>query len=217
MNIDHPRNLVKELLGRVPFSAKTYQALKPDVVPAGSSAIDSLIEKLPLWITALESVDPWVPGDQRKRVLIIGSLKWWLEYGIVLGLLLKSGGHEVDLAYLPFRDWTSPVSHFDAMRGAYYIEQALRRCGIPLGLINLMFGSIKDLDRDLLGEVYAQAKLDVQYTLQREELRLDEDRHDAEIFALRLKRNQVAAASAYSILQGGRYDTVIIPNGSILE
>jgi hypothetical protein len=116
MNNGQPRNLVKEILGLIPSTARAYQALRPDVVPAGSYAIDTLIEKLPSWITALESVDPWVPSDQRKRVLIIGSLKWWLEYGIVLGLLLKSGGHDVDLAYLPFRDWTNPITHFDALR-----------------------------------------------------------------------------------------------------
>jgi hypothetical protein len=217
MKNEQPRNLVKEILGYIPFSARAYQALRPDVVPAGSYAMDKLVEKLPSWVTSLKAVEPWVPDDQRRRVLIIGSLKWWLEYGIVLGLLLKSGGHEVDLAYLPFRDWTSPVTHFDALRGAHYIEQQLRACGIPLGLINLMHGSIRDLNRELLDQMHAQAKLDVQYTLQREEIQLEEDRQDADIYALRLQRDKVAAASAYSTLKERRYDTVIIPNGSILE
>jgi hypothetical protein len=217
MNNGQPRNLVKEILGLIPSTARAYQALRPDVVPAGSYAIDTLIEKLPSWITALESVDPWVPSDQRKRVLIIGSLKWWLEYGIVLGLLLKSGGHDVDLAYLPFRDWTNPITHFDALRGAHYIEQQLRACGIPLGLKNLQVGLAQDLDREFLDAIIAQAELDVQYTVQREEIRLGENGHDNEIYRLRLERNEVAVAGAYSLMKDGNYDTVIIPNGSILE
>jgi hypothetical protein len=217
MNNGQPRNLVKEILGLIPSTARAYQALRPDVVPAGSYAIDTLIEKLPSWITALESVDPWVPSDQRKRVLIIGSLKWWLEYGIVLGLLLKSGGHDVDLAYLPFRDWTNPITHFDALRGAHYIEQQLRACGIPLGLKNLQVGLAQDLDREFLDAIIAQAELDVQYTVQREEIRLGENGHDNQIYRLRLERNEVAVAGAYSLLEDGSYDTVIIPNGSILE
>jgi hypothetical protein len=217
MNSAQPRSLVKEFLGRFPFSAKVYQALRPEIVPTGAYAMNELIEILPAWVATVRSVEPWVSEDQRRRVLIIGSLKWWLEYGIALGLLLKSSGHEVDLAYLPFRDWTSPVTYFDALRGAEYIKQHLHDCEVPIGLKALLVGSIRDLNKEQLHAMDLQAKLDVQYTLQREEIHLDGDTRDAEIFHRRLERNKVAAAGVYSLLREGSYDTVIIPNGSILE
>ena len=217
MNAARPRNLVKEILGRFPLSARIYQGFRSEIVPTGAYGLNQLMQILPSWVAAIQSQEPWVPEHLRKRVLVIGSLKWWLEYGIALGMLLKSGGHEVDLAYLPYRDWTSPVTNFDAHRGANYIEQHLRACDIPVGLKNLLDGSIRNLDRVLLDAMEAQAKLDVQYTLQREEIHLEEDTSDSEIYQLRLKRNQVVAAGAYSILLDGSYDVVIIPNGSILE
>ncbi len=217
MTTAEPRNIVKEFLGRFPGSAELYQALRPGVVPAGGYGLEQIVEKLPSWVASLEAVDPWVAPDQRRRLLIVGSLKWWLEYGIVLGLLLKSGGHVVDLAYLPYRDWTHPVTRFDALRGAQYIERQLRRTGIPLGLKSLQSGSLDALDAKLRQEMEAQATLDVQYTLQREDIDLVGDSHARDIYRLRLNRNQEAAAGAYNLIKDGGYDTIIIPNGSILE
>jgi hypothetical protein len=200
-----------------PSSAKFYQSLRPDVVPAGAYAMPQLVSQMGEWLSALESVEPWVPGDSRKRVLIIGNLKWWLEYGIVLGLLLKSGGHQVDIACLPYRDWTTPVTKFDATRGIHYLERQLRELGFPLGLKSLMSGSSKDLDGVLEAEIDLQTRLDVQYTMQREAIDIAGNSRDTAMYALRLDRNRSAAASACELLRKGEYDVVIIPNGSILE
>ncbi len=211
------RNLLKEALGLFPASAKFYQSLRPDVVPAGSYALPQLDRQLGNWLSAIESVEPWVSEDARKRVLIVGNLKWWLEYGIVLGLLLKSGGHEVDIAYLPYRDWTTPVTKFDAIRGVHYLERQLRDRGIPIGLQNLISRSSKNLNQTLEAEIEAQTRLDVQYTMQREAIDIHGDSRDAAMYALRLARNRIAAGSAYDLLGEDEYDVVIIPNGSILE
>jgi hypothetical protein len=217
MNETRSRNLAKEILGKFPFSARFYQALRPEIVPTGAYGLEQLLDILPSWVAALQGQEPWVPEPLRKRVLIIGSLKWWLEYGIALGMLLKSGGHDIDLAYLPYRDWTTPVTRFDALRGAYYIAHHLRACDIPFGLKNLLHGSIRNLEQELHAGMEAQAKLDVQYTLQREEIHVDKDSRDSAIYQMRLDRNLIAAAGAYAILKDGSYDVVIIPNGSILE
>jgi hypothetical protein len=217
MNQSPRRNFLKEALGLFPASAKFYQSLRPDVVPAGSYALPQLQEHLVEWLSAVENVEPWVPEEGRKRVLIIGNLKWWLEYGIVLGLLLKSGGHEVDIAYLPYRDWTTPVTGFDARRGDYYLEQKLRSLGLPLRLRSLMVSSSTHLPKGLQVQIETQARLDVQYTMQREAIDVQGDNRDAAMYALRLERNRAAAAAAHDLLIDGIYEVVIIPNGSILE
>jgi hypothetical protein len=211
------RNLLKEALGLFPASARFYQSMRPEVVPAGCYALPQLEEKLGDWLSAIENVEPWVPEVARKRVLVIGNLKWWLEYGIVLGLLLKSGGHTVDIAYLPYRDWTTTVTRFDALRGVHYLKWKLRNLGLPLGLKSLMSSCSEKLNLALEAEIEAQTCLDVQYTMQREAIDIQGDSRDAAMYALRLERNQTAAASTYDLLSEGQYDVVIIPNGSILE
>ncbi|MDF1499268.1 MAG: hypothetical protein P1P76_02220 [Anaerolineales bacterium] len=217
MNSSRPRNLLKEALGIFPASARIYQSLQPAVVPAGAYAVPQLEERLPGWISAMRFIEPWQPEEQRKRILLVGSLKWWLEYGILLGLMLESGGHRVDLAYLPYRDWTSPVTRFDALRGAHYLERRLSSLRLPLGLRSLIAGSPDHLDRELEMEMEAQARLDVQYTMQREAIDIQADREDAALYRLRLARNRLAAASTYELLRRHDYDVVVIPNGSILE
>lgn len=217
MTSSPPRNFLKEALGFFPASAKFYQSLRADTVPAGSYALPQLKDHLGDWLSAIEGVKPWVPVSARKRALIIGSLKWWLEYGIVLGLLLKSGGHVIDLAYLPYRDWTTEVTRFDAIRGIHFLKRQLRDLGLPLGLRSLMSRSWKHLNQALQAEIEAQTRLDVQYTMQREAIDIRGDRRDAAMYALRLARNRTAAAAAYHLLREGEYDVVIIPNGSILE
>jgi hypothetical protein len=47
-----------------------------------------------------------------------------------------------------------------------------------LGLKNLQVGLPQDLDREFLDAIIAQAELDVQYTVQREEIQLGENGHD---------------------------------------
>jgi hypothetical protein len=217
MNSASSRYLIKELLRRFPRSAEIYQALRPGVVPTGSFALTDLSERLPSWIEACETAEPWTPENQRKRILVVGVLKWWFEYAIAIGLLLRTAGHKVDLAFLPYRRWKEPVPQFDVQRGVYYIENLLEEAEFPLGLKSLLAGSADSLPTELEAEIESQSRIDVQYTLQREELDFVNDQEDESIYKLRLGRNRKAAASAYDLLRSGNYDVVIIPNGSILE
>jgi hypothetical protein len=211
------QNVLKKVLGLLPASAKFYQLLRPGVVPTGSYALDQLGQHLGNWITAIDNTDPWVSENDRKHVLIMANLKWWLEYSVILGLLLKSGGHRVDIAYLPYRDWTTSLTSFDVMRGSYHMEQQLRGFDFPLGFKSLIAESPDYLNVALVAEIEAQTRVDVQYTMQREAIDIRGDSRDAAMYALRLERNRIAAVTAHDLLSGGEYDVVIIPNGSILE
>jgi hypothetical protein len=217
MNGRRAWNPIKDFLGLIPYCPEFYQDLRPEIVPSGSYALPQLEERLKGWITTVEACTPWTAVEERRRVLVIGNLKWWVEYGITLGLLLNAAGHRADLAYLPYRDWIKPVSRFDARRGIRYLESRLRAAGMPMRLHSLMRASAPALPASFEPEIAAQSHLDVQYTLQREDVDTEHDPQAAAIFALRYGRNRIAAANAFNLLARGEYDAVIIPNGSILE
>ena len=218
MNRASPRNIIKEILGTFPVSSEIYHTLRPKIVPPGSYALPQLAQKLQGWVSAVKSSGPLLAKDQSQRVLIVGMLKWWLEYGVVLGLLLKTTGHQVDLAFLPYRDWTSRTSRFDARRGMRYIQSCLGELKHALGLKSLLpERSSSNVPQALQREIETQSKLDVQYSLQREDVDIVNDPIAARIYRLRLQRNHDAAERAYTLLVDGDYDVVIIPNGSILE
>ncbi|MGD2057287.1 MAG: hypothetical protein PVF85_01185 [Anaerolineales bacterium] len=210
-------NVLKRALGLFPVSARIFQAMRPDVVPPGSFDISRLGRELPKWCDAIQSIEPWLVESERKRVLIIASLKWWTEYGIALGLLLKAAGHSVDLAFLPYRDWTSPISDFDALRGVHHTTRVFAGLGLPFGVHSLITELRPGLDKDTEEQMRQQAFLDVQYTLQREEIDVEGNNQDRVLYRMRLTRNRRAAASVQMLLADGNFDVVIIPNGSILE
>ncbi len=123
----------------------------------------------------------------------------------------------MDLAFLPYRDWTRQITRFDARRSAYYIERHLKSTGLPLGLRSLLRGAGEPLSAGLERQIAAQSLLDVQYTLQREDIDLSADKRAAEIYKIRWMRNRDAAGAALRLIRSSQYDALIIPNGSILE
>lgn len=211
------RNVLKRVLSRFPVSARIFQVMRPDVVPPGSFDMSRLEQELPEWCRIVRTVEPWLADDERKHVLIIASLKWWTEYGIALGLLLKAAGHNVDLAFVPYRDWTSPLTDFDALRGVHHVRRVFADLELPFAVHSLINQLYPNLDEGMEDEIQNQAYLDVQYTMQREDIDVRGDDGDRALYEMRLIRNRRAAASVHALLTDNNFDVVIIPNGSILE
>jgi hypothetical protein len=209
---------LKHFLGRIPFTAELAQILRPvsGDLPCGYR-LDQLTAVLPDWI---ESVSPIRQGQtpyRKKRLLILASLRWWLEYGIALGLLLSGLGHDVDLAYIPYRKWWEPAELFDLRRHRYYLQRGLAPLKGLLKLRDLSTYPNWSLSEALAHEIDEQSRIDVQYTLQRETISVEENGPDHALYLLRQRRNRVAANAALQLLPGNQFDAVIIPNGSILE
>lgn len=212
------RDNLKRVLGMLPLTAEILQTIKPvsGELPGGYR-LDRMEEILPDWVSTVEEIrlkaDPLKP----RRVLLVASLRWWLEYCTALGLLLSGLGHEVDIAYLPYRTWWEPADAFDIRRHRLYLRRTLAPLRKVLGFRDISTSPNWSLSNVLSKSVEEQSRVDVQYTLQREVLNLDEEGEDTELFHLRQERNSVAANAALDLLAGDRYDVVIIPNGSILE
>ena len=220
------RTAAKGVLARLPGTAELYQHVWADrTVPTGGYSLDRLAERLPGWVEAVTRArqerepDPLRSGVgaiQPRRLLVFGYIQWWLEYAVALALLLRAEGHAVDLAFLPYRRWQVDPHPFDLRRQRAYLRRALQPLMAEVGLVSL--GSQADrLPQALAGEVEAQSRLDVQYTLQREEIDLEHDPEVGQLLALRRERNLAAAGEALGLLRDPGYDAVIIPNGSILE
>lgn len=228
------RSLGKQVLGRIPFAAEAYQRwLVPGQTPAGGYGLERLSERLPDWIEAVAEARtrPSAPADAdvsdlaanqstarspSMRLLVFGYLQWWLEYAVALALLLRAEGHRVDLAFLPHRRWQTNPLRFDLRRQRSLLLQALSPLKAELGLLALRPG-VGRIPAELTASLEQQSRLDVQYTLQREQIDWQADHGATDLLTLRRRRNLNLGRAAYGLLRRKDYDAVVIPNGSILE
>lgn len=211
------RRVAKRALASLPWTAEAYQGLWGSDRPAVAGyGLERLAAAVPAWAEAARqarAVDGRAAGG--RRILLMGSLPWWLEYATALGLLLAADGHHVDLAFLPYRTWTQPVEPFDGRRQAAYIRHVLSGARPLLGLFDLADDVRLALPPDLVESIEEQSRIDTQYTRQRETIEVEGE--DRDLYRLRMKRNLVAGRAALRILRSQRYAAVVIPNGSILE
>jgi hypothetical protein len=210
---------LKSFLGWVPGAPEAYQLLfGRGVPPANGYRLDRLATHLPGWIEAVRSELSGVKHDEpKRRILLVGSLQWWVEHVVAMGLLLAADGHQVDLAYVPYRRWIDPMTRFDLRRQQTYLRQSLRPLESLMELTDLTAAPGQALDSALESSLRRQADLDTQYTMQREVTDLGADPEAAALFKLRLDRNRAAAKALFHLLGQNSYDCVVIPNGSILE
>lgn len=211
------RLALKRALGRVPGAAEAAQRLRPARgAPLPGESLERLAAALPAWAAAARAArsDGSAPG---ARVLVMAYLPWWIEHACGLALLLTAEGHTVDLALAPGPRWAQPAEVFDTRRQWVYLTQALRPLRGLVGLHDLIHGPRAALPEALAGQLDRLTVVDVQYARMREALDLSPDGADAGLYALRRARNRRAAAGALRLLASGRYRSVVIPNGSILE
>jgi hypothetical protein len=212
------RECVKEWMGSVPLTAELMQRFRPGAsAPPGAYRLERLEAALPGWVTAVQAHRRTRAPSDRTRVLLIGSLRWWVEYCAAVGLLLAADGHRVDLGLLPYRTWTDEVASFDRRRQVAYLSDVLRRARPVLRAFDISGGPARQLPETLVRSLEQQSLIDVQYTLQREVLDLERPGREADLYGLRLARNLTAAGSLYPRLANAAYDVLLLPNGSILE
>jgi hypothetical protein len=218
MNREGARSKVKRTLGQLPLTAELYQRwVAVDQVPPHGFALERLLDALPGWVAAASGARSSAPPTAEQRVLVLGYLQWWVEYACALSLLLAAMGHDVGLAFLPYRRWTGQVQPFDLRRQRAYMLRVLGQTGSLLRLHDLSTVTPRSLPAELLRKMELLSSIDVQYTLQREEIEIGKGDADESLYQLRLTRNQAAAAAAMELLECEDYQIVIIPNGSILE
>ncbi len=210
------KGYLKDLLGGIPAAAELSQAwIYQDRPPSSGYPLDRLADMVPDWVADAEQGGSTAIGSG-KRILVVGFLRWWLEYAAAIGLMLHGLGHRAELAYVPYKDWHTAIPRFDRRRQSELIRRTLSPAQDILTLHDLSRPS-PGLPGALREEIGELTLIDVQYSRQRETLDLSPGGEDVELYQLRLARNTEAAASVYQLLRSHAFDQVIIPNGSIFE
>ncbi len=212
------KEVVKQLLGEVPFTAELYWLLRQRGKPLQSRfSLRHLQAELPDLIQQAESLrknPPVAPALAGRKVFIFATLHYWIEHAALLGVALAAQGHKVTLGYLPYAEWQSPINRFDLRRQNAYASKVLSQASPVMESVSFLtarslFTRVPD---DLMAAVQKVTVYDTQYTLQIEDIDPASD-----VYKLRLERNTEIARAALGWFKANRPDVVIIPNGTIQE
>src|SRR3970282_8213 len=199
------RRSAADVFQSLPWSAELYQRLRADgQPPAAGYHLDRLAAALPKWAAAARHARAGRAEHGSRRVLVFAHLSWWLEHAASLSLLLAALGHRVHLVYLPFRRWTEDPGAFDRRRQAAYLRGVFQPLDNLVAAVDASSRSPRALPAD-------------PDPLQREDVDPEGDPIAASLLALRRRRNRLAASHVLRRIDAGQVDTLIVPNGSILE
>jgi hypothetical protein len=207
------KEVVKQLLGEVPFTAELYWLLRQRGKPLHSRfSLRHLQTQLPELVQQAEELRKnAAPG---RKVFIFATLHYWIEHAALLGIALAAQGHKVTLGFLPYAEWQSPINRFDLRRQNVYASKVLSLASPVMESVSFLssrslFTRVPD---DLMNAVQQVTVYDTQYTLQVEEVDPGN-----EVYKLRTERNTEIARAALGYLKANRPDVVIIPNGTVQE
>jgi hypothetical protein len=209
-------NTLRDLLGGLPFTAEIDWMLRQRNRPRKDHFnLDRLQKALPAVCAVVEPFAKNVkPG---KNILFFATLHYWIEQSAYLGLVLAGLGHKVTLLTLPYSEWHKQKDSFSQRQRILHTKDALASLS-PLvkhaSMLDLRPATV--LPDILLADIKEISLWDVQYTLMREEVNMN-DASDRALYDLRIQRNTFAAQAAFEYLQSHKPDVVLIPNGLILE
>ncbi len=208
------KNLVKNIIGQVPFTAELYWLVRQQGKSLNSRfSLGKLDDNLAELVTQVETLrsQKTLMG---KKIFIFATLHYWIEHAALTALTLSAMGYDVTLAFLPYHDWQNDINKFDLRRQNLYAEKILSKASKVINILpflNLHAG-YKTLPPELQEKVEQVTRFDSMYTLQVE--KVDQK---TPIFKIRCKRNLQAARAAFAWLTDNKPDVVIVPNGTIQE
>ena len=205
-----PTELVKRLLGTIPYTADLYDALRR-TRPRTRYNLSQLEAALPE-ATAQARQYAQVP-PRGEKILLFATLHYWVEQAAMIALVLRGMGHEVAIAYLPYADWRKQINAFDLRRQDIYTRRVLAPMEDLVKVVSLLdVHSTKTLPPALNRAIETASAYDTMYSLQVEEFAPDLD-----LYQLRLKLNRSAALAGLSLLDKVQPDVVLVPNALVTE
>ncbi len=208
------KNIVKTVLGQVPFTAEIYWLIRHRDKSLNSRfSLKKLENNIPSICSQVKHIHA-IENGEGKKIFIFASLHYWIEHAAVTGLILRGIGHNVTLGYLPYHDWQNEINKFDLRRQNLYARNVLKKAEPLLQSVSFLdlHAGYKVLPEFLQKKIEEVTRYDAMYTLQTESV--DES---SQIYKMRYKRNMRAARAAYGWLNTNRPDVVIVPNGTIQE
>jgi len=200
----------KDFLGNVPMAAELYDAIR-----RGRPQTRYNLEQLAGHLSAAaEQTRPFArKAEPGRKLLLFGTLHYWIEQAAMLGLALRGLGYAVTIAYLPYGNYDKEINAFDLRRQDLYTRRVLSPLQGLIDVVSLLdVHPAERLPAELEKAVETAAAFDTMYTLQVE----DFDSQSA-LYKLRTERDHIAALQALSLLQNESPDAVLIPNGLVTE
>ncbi len=121
------KNIIKSVLGQVPFTAELYWMTRHKGKTLNSRfSLKNLSEHLPEMVEVIQKrrQDVEQPG---KKIFVFATLHYWIEHATITGLVLSGIGHDVTLGFLPYHDWQNPINKFDLRRQNLYAKEVLSK------------------------------------------------------------------------------------------
>lgn len=212
------KNIIKTVLGQVPFTAELYWLMRHNGKNLNSRfSLKNLKGFLPELVEQAAAMKEEIEGDSSetsKKIFIFSSLHYWIEHAAIMGITLSGLGNDVTLAFLPYHDWQNAINKFDLRRQNLYAEEILSEARPVMNVVSFLnlHTGYKMIPEELKEKIEQVTRYDSMYTLQVEDVDTRSD-----IYKLRLNRNMVAARDAYEYLSNNKPDVVIVPNGTIQE
>lgn len=210
---DERKERIKKILSEIPLTAEVFWLVHRADNPANVRySLRHIKEILPETIEAAQTARKHVqPG---KKVFLFASMHYWLEHIAMMGIALAGQGHDVTLGYFPYAKWNIMQSKFDVRRQAVYTKTVLKPAEAVMKLVDLFQsnGSYVALPDELKRAVDQVTGFDYMYAFQTEEV---DETH--EFYHFRYERNLLTAKVLYNWLRSNRPDSVIIPNGTVME
>jgi len=208
------KNIIKTVLGQVPFTAEIYWLIRRrNKTLASRFSLEQLDKKLPEILEDVRFIRKNSITSQ-KKIFVFASLHYWIEHAVLTSLALAAQGHEVTFGFYPYHDWQNPLNRFDLRRQNLYAKGILEKAQPEIKIQSFMdlHAGYKILPEDLEKQIETVTRYDAMYTSQVENVDTS-----SEIYKLRYSRNMKAARAAYYFLQELKPDEVVVPNGTIQE
>jgi hypothetical protein len=210
------KSTLKNFLGDLPLTAEIDWMLRSKNRPRKDHFnLDRLQKSLPAARAVVEPIAKHAkPG---KNVLFFTTLHYWIEQSAYLGLALAGLGHKVTLLTLPYSEWHKQKDNFTQRQRVLHTRDALGKLSPLVEHASMLdLKPVAALPERILADIKEISLWDVQYTLMREEVDMNNP-DDRALYDLRVERNTFAAKAAFEYLQAKKPDVVLIPNGLILE
>jgi hypothetical protein len=158
------KELVKNILGQVPFTAELYWLL----LQQGKNPIRSRFSLRGLQTNMSELVEQAKTFRQTappgKNVFIFATLHYWIEHAALMGITLAARGHKVTFGFLPYADWRIEINRFDLRRQNVYARKVLEKADAVMEIYPFLnhISSYKNIPVELMANVEEVSTFDAQ-------------------------------------------------------
>ncbi len=198
-------------LGNFPLAPQLVYRIRQKRGTFGRYNLEQLRAALPQAVPQAAYAAQRMPHG--KRIVLLASIHYWVEYCTMLGLTLAGQGHQVSMGFLPYADYRRREEPFELRYQSFYTHQVLQSTRSLLQTVDLLkIRPEVNLPASLQEAAQRIAVYDTQYVLQVEQVDLSSD-----FYRMRLEYNLRAARVLLPWLRSEMPEAFIFPNGIVIE